>query len=150
MNTYFYVGGEPVSYIDPFGLKSFSCRSLLDMLGGSGTRSGPDLPGNPLYHQYSCIVDRSGNVQCGGQTYDPNSPLGDRGLGGLESPGAPSDDEFNPNQCELSQPDNDCFENCLRDEWKKPRPWYGIPFGTDCQEYDDDVNKRCRKKCNIR
>ena len=40
-------------------------------------------------------------------------------------------------QCEETQPDNACFEQCLIDEWAKPRPKYGIPFGTDCQEYDD-------------
>lgn len=32
-------------------------------------------------------------------------------------------------------------------EWNKPRPMYGIPFGTDCQEYDDKVNETCRKQC---
>ena len=142
MNTYFYVGGEPISYIDPYGLKSFSCRKPLDAFGGTGTKTGPDLPGNPLYHQYTCIVDREGNVQCGGQDRTGNGFF-------PGSPGKPSNDNFIPSRCDLSQPDNDCFEKCLRDEWKKPRSWYGIPFGTDCQDYDDDVNDRCRRKCGL-
>ena len=49
-----------------------------------------------------------------------------------------------------TQPDNDCLEQCLIDEWTKPRPKYGIPFGTDFQEYDDDVNARCRNRCKLK
>jgi hypothetical protein len=50
----------------------------------------------------------------------------------------------------MSQPDNECFETCLKDEWKKKRPQYGIPFGKDCQNYDDDVNRHCRKQCRLK
>lgn len=62
----------------------------------------------------------------------------------------PATDYYHSNACTKTQDDNQCFEQCLQDEWKKPRPRYGIPFGTDCQEYDDDVNARCRKKCGLK
>ena len=146
INTYSYVGGNPLTFSDPFGLKTYSCRKPLDALGGTGTRSGPDISGNPFYHQYSCIVKKNGVMQCGGQSYSPSGPLGN--FGGMGAPGVPSEDTFNANSCELSQPDDPCFPKCLEKEWKKPRPWYGIPFGMDCQEYDVFVNTRCQKECN--
>jgi len=109
-------------------------------MGGTGTRSGPDIWGNPFYHQYSCVIDANGQITCGGQ---------DRTGGAISSPGKPSNDKYDPNSCQPTY-DNKCFDDCLKDEWKKPRPRYGIPFGMDCQDYDDDVNSRCRKKCGLK
>lgn len=87
------------------------------------------------YHQYSCVVDKDGKSTCGGQ---------DRGEGGK---GKPSNDSMDKGTCKETQPDNTCYEKCMTDEWKKPRPDYGIPIGTDCQEYDDNTNKLCLKQC---
>lgn len=139
VNFYVYVGNNPVNWVDPLGLETYRCTKPLNALGGSGTKSGPDIWGNPAYHQYSCVWLSDGSYQCGGQDHKGSAWHG---------PGKPSNDDFNPDRCKQSQPDNDCFERCLIDEWSKPRPIYGIPFGTDCQEYDDDVNKRCLKKCS--
>ena len=140
INEYEYVDGNPVSNVDPLGLKTLRCTKPLHALGPKygpiGYKYGP-----LLYHQYSCVVDKNGKVTCGGQ---------DRGSNGE---GKPSNDVLNPpgGECEETQPDNDCFEVCLVKEWARPtRPKYGIPFGTDCQEYDDDVNELCRKQCKIK
>lgn len=149
LNTYRYGENNPFRYTDPDGLKTYKCTKPLDALGGSGKRSGPDIWGNPAYHQYSCVVDKDGKVTCGGQ---------DRAGDGLSlpfspyqgSPGKLSNDHLDPERCEQSQPDNNCFEKCLIDEWAKPRPRYGIPYGTDCQEYDDDVNQKCAKQCKVK
>lgn len=128
-----------MSLTDPLGLKTLQCTKPLNALGpkwgATGYKYGP-----MLYHQYSCVVGKDGKVTCGGQ---------DRGENGE---GKPSKDVLNPlgGQCKETQPDNNCFERCLITEWAKPRPKYGIPFGTDCQEYDDDVNKICMKQCKIK
>ena len=101
-------------------------------------------PVTQLYHQYSCTRDASGQLVCGGQ-----------GMAGQwwSSPGKPTTSEtdyYHATACTRTQDDNKCFENCLIEEWAKPRPRYGIPFGTDCQEYDDDTNRRCRAQCGLK
>lgn len=140
LNTYAYVGGKPLSWSDPSGLTAYQCRKPLDSLGGTGTRTGPDFSANPFYHQYSCVIDPDGQVTCGGQ---------DRTGDAWSSPGKPSKDSYDPERCMRSQ-DNKCFDDCLIKEWQKPRPRFGIPFGMDCQDYDDDVNSRCRKECGLK
>ena len=139
MNLYGYVGENPVLMTDPYGWKTFSCKKPLS-IGGTGSRSGPDVPGNPLYHQYTCTLDSSGKMVCGGQ---------DRRGSALGSPGKPSNDSYDSRYCEEELDDYSCYEQCLQDEWVKPRPKYGIPLGTDCQEYDDDINKKCRQRCGV-
>jgi len=80
-----------------------------DGLGGGGARSGPDVWGNPLYHEYIC-VNQGGVVTCGGL---------DRAKGPW-GPVKPSDDSMNASRasCKKVAPDNNCFENCLRNAFK--------------------------------
>jgi RHS repeat-associated protein len=144
LNTYAYVGGNPIRYTDPTGLETYQCRRPLGGLPGDNQRSGPDIWGNPFYHQYSCTRDDKGKLVCGGQGFSDSW---------WSSPGkstTPATDYYSADACKQTQSDNKCFEQCLINEWKKPRPRYGIPFGTDCQEYDEDVNLGCRKKCGLK
>ena len=109
------------------------------MFGGEGRKSGPDIWGNPFYHQYSCVINSQG-ITCGGQ---------DREGGFLGSRGAPSQDTYEPKQCDEVKDSTLCFEQCLLDAWKESRPWYGFPSGVDCKDYDNDLHDRCRKQCKI-
>ncbi|MCZ0216344.1 DUF6531 domain-containing protein [Escherichia coli] len=58
---------NPISNIDPLGLETLKCIKPLHSMGGTGERSGPDIWGNPFYHQYLCVPDGKGDYTCGGQ-----------------------------------------------------------------------------------
>ena len=141
MNLYAYVEGDPVNWVDPIGLRTLQCTKPLNALTdkfGSGVSQFFHDYVPATYHQYSCVVDKNGKETCGGQDHSGSA---------LRGPGKPSEDTKKAGQCKEIEPDNECFEKCLIREWAKPRPTYGIPFGTDCQDYDDDVIKYCRKEC---
>jgi RHS repeat-associated protein len=143
VNVYAYVDNSPISKIDPLGLDTYMCKHPLQLLGGSGVRSGPDLPGNPLYHQFLCVSDGKGGYICGGQ---------DRSSGGFPgSRGKPSDDKWppNPEQACKAQDDRKCVDDCVLRRIRDPkRPWFSIgPLGTDCQEWSYDVLRDCQKEC---
>jgi len=138
-STFGYSGGKPISHFDSTGLATYVCTKPLQVCDQNGRRCWKDFRGNPFFHQYSCVIDQTGQITCGGQ---------DRSGSALRSPGRPSSDSFLADKCEKKKDDDDCFEKCLKNEWKKPRPDYGIPFGTDCQEYDDGVRLWCSVKCD--
>ena len=139
-HLYVYVGNNPLNAVDALGLRTFRCRAPLHALGGTGQRSGPDIPGNPLYHEYLCVYN-SGSAACVGQ---------DR-AGGPWSPGQPSRDPFNTDRCTQIEPDNACIENCILSAGNSPRPRYGLCGpGTNCQEWVSDTLSSCREQCRCR
>jgi RHS repeat-associated protein len=153
-NVYAYAGNDPVNTVDPNGLESFMCTkplSALDFIalrldGGTrqvnNTRSGPDISGNLLYHQYIC-VSRSGEKDvCGGQS----------GGGHWKGPGQPSTDHYALYRCERVHDDNECLDKCLAVAINdKKRPYYNLfgVMGTNCQEWADDTMARCEQKCGV-
>jgi RHS repeat-associated protein len=141
INTYSYVENNPLTLIDPEGLDAYRCRRTLGNKPGEGT-----LYGRATQHWYSCVVEDDGASSCGGQTMTGSA------LGSPGRPTTPEEDYYHPEACGLTEKDNDCFDSCLKDEWQKPRPQYAVVWGrgTHCQEYDNDVNSRCRKQCALK
>ena len=142
MNTYTYVEGNPLSWSDPFGLRASYCQRPL------GDYSGQNGGGPPLFnHQFICVTLPDGTVRCDSTNNPDNdtNPL-------TPAPGVPSRpdrDNENVAQCENIDDDSDrCFEECVLDQWTRPRPDYAIgPLGTDCQEYSQDIVEICRTRC---
>ena len=141
-NTYAYVDGSAIGHKDPFGLATYMCRQPLDACANPGRqRCFADIPGNPFYHQYLCVIQPNGNITCGGQ---------DRSGNPFSSPGKPSEDYFPYNRKDLCEKKDDrqCVDNCIqRRVLSSVRPRYGIPFGTDCQEWSDDALLQCQTEC---
>lgn len=139
-HLYAYSQNDPINRVDPLGLRTYMCRQPLHTFGGQGVRSGPDIFGNPLYHQFLCVIEPDGTITCGGQ---------DRS-GGLFSPGKPSQDSWPSNYTDAcdSADDRSCVDECVKNRILDPsRPYYGIPFGTDCQEWSSDVLESCQAEC---
>ena len=139
INTFAYVLGDPMLLIDPLGLDSYRCRRTLGRRPGQGT-----LYGRATQHWYSCVILPDGTEQCSGQTTDGSM---------LDSPGRPTrpdEDFYHPDACGKSSEGDACFDQCLIEEWSKPRPNYSLVpgIGVQCQTYDTNVNETCRAKCD--
>lgn len=147
LNFYGFVDGDPISKTDPLGLDTYMCKAPLHALGGSGVRSGTDVPGNPLYHQFLCVTDGKGGYICGGQDRQGSAFF-------PGSPGKPTDDRWPSNAseaCEV-QDKKQCVDQCVIRKINDPkRPWYAIgPHGTDCQEWADHALRACQRECRAR
>jgi RHS repeat-associated protein len=144
-NLYSYVDEDPVNDSDPDGLVTYKCTKPLDVLGGknaprSSRKSGPDVWGNPLYHQFLCVQEKGESPVCGGLTQANGNPFG---------PGAKSKDSFIPGRCDVASGDNACLESCLLKKFDGPRPWYGVTgVGTNCQQWADDAFNTCSRTCS--
>ena len=137
LNTYAYVGSNPLLKDDPYGLDSFVCYKPLHALGTFGRLVYNPMQ-NPLFHQYLCVII-DGQKVCGGQ---------DR-KGKPWSEGKPSDDKpEDANQCikAKSCPEAD---KCIKEAIESPtRPPYGPKGpGTNCQEWVEDTYAQCYMRC---
>ena len=144
LNLFVYTENDPVNGIDPEGLETWVCTKPLDVIGDkgekiSGTKSGPDIWGNPLYHKYLCIGNPDA-PKCGGQSSKGGKPY---------APGTKSKDVYRKSRCKSIEPANECLERCIDVAFNGSRPFYGVigPFTTNCKEWADDILKGCRKKC---
>lgn len=127
-NLYGYVLGDGVNFVDTKGLKTYRCKkALFDFMA---------RPGIIFYHQYTCVGNPNGDIECGGQ---------DRGGNPILSPGVPSKDFYDEKSCteDTSKKNNIRFEKCMSYAWSRPRPPYGIPIAIDCQDYDDFIYDKC-------
>jgi RHS repeat-associated protein len=146
LNTYTYVQNMPMNWIDPIGLEAFYCqRPLGDYSGENG--AGPLL----LNHQFICVTDANGMTICDSQ----NNPDDDNNTVALPSPGVPSlperDNMENSSCNQISDDKDQCFEQCVMEQWEKPRPNYTIgPLGTDCQEYSSKISFKCSFLCSVK
>ena len=143
LNTYGYVGGNPITRADPLGL-IYRCIQPLDAWPG-GFNGGI----GPLHHAFVC--DDQGN-NCYGHDWDRSRWWSSPWF----APGRPSeDDKFDENNCSRIEPENDCVNKCTIERSKNTdRPFYSLPFSwsiapvfPNCQEYADQEITRCIMEC---
>lgn len=141
INTYAYVGDNPLSGIDPLGLQTYSCTRPLKGLGGAR------VDGLRLFHQYVCTGDpATGSVSCGG--------IGPSGSA-RGSPAVVEPDDYKPERCEKREDKNACLEACVQTRLREPLPTYDVLAGTrlgkpgaqQCQIFADDVISSCVSSC---
>jgi hypothetical protein len=124
------------------GLKGLYCtRPLGDYTGQNG--------GGWLFfrHEFICVTKPDGTLKCDSTNnrYGDKNPL----FPDPAEPSKPERDDPNRSSCKDIDDDKDqCFEQCVIEEWRKPRPPYAIGIlGVDCQEYSQAIVFSCKTQC---
>jgi len=142
ISTFGYVGGSPLDRFDLRGLETYMCTGKLHALTKKFSDRFSQFAHDHVpfaHHQWLCVKGADGKMTCGGQDqrgkewYDP-----------IRGEGRRSRDDFDENTCTMVEREDRELENCLLRKIEGPRPPYGIPFGTDCQEWSDQVLRECK------
>jgi RHS repeat-associated protein len=149
VNFFTYVYNNPVRFTDAFGLDAYLCKvpAKGDPKDKSDTRYGPDVFGNPVYHEYICVVNPDGSSTCGGKR--PKIPPPDPTT---SVPSEPSEDYYERQRCRpASKTPGSCFEDCLKKKIdpSNPRGAYKM-FGANCQDWVTEQYWTCVTECLVK
>ncbi len=121
LNTFGYVGGNPVGLVDPFGLKTFFCWGII--------RTYP--------HARLCVNNICGGIMPG---YEGSCPGG----------GYVQTETFDKDQCiEMKVPDKcdqNVYEQCLLKEISSQTCTEYDIFTRNCLDWGSDTSKKCAKQ----
>ncbi len=145
INTFTYVGGDPVSKVDPLGLLE-QCRT------GLPSTFGYDI--GPAHHDYHCWTDANDKRICRGFTFDSTSNAStlDKIFG--RTKGAIRKDEDNKTDGKetcTSDDGNKCMDKCVAGEWENlgtGTPDYGLVFSGSCQVAASNIYQKCKAQCS--
>lgn len=140
LNTYGYVGANPLNYTDAYGLDSFNCTRNIKVGPVKLFRAGP------LFHQFLCTDTSDGRV-CRGL-----GPSSSNVSNVLDTPGILEDDKFRADSCELVADDNKCVDACLLSVFNSPIPNYSADLsrGENCQTYATGALSQCLAQCKVK
>ena len=143
VNTYVYVEGNPVMYVDPKGLLT-KCKSGLHVLGGKQA--------GPLHHEFSCFKTDDGRTVCRGFGRDPESTVTDAVINSV--PGTVLKDDDNYSSDTTCEPDDNdkCMDKCAADLYagmETSPPPYSLSREntTQCQEANRKVVDTSTQLC---
>ncbi len=149
MNTYGYVGGNPVENTDTFGLAS-QCYTGLGALG--------NLDLGPIFHSYSKYTDSKGVVQRVGFGRDTTNDSIAKKIAGVallvKGSIIKGEENINEEGAKCTPDDgNKCMDKCLERSWKETEnnlPKYGWIFGSTCQSVQANIWATCQRQCSKR